>query len=470
MSKRNTHTKKSNKSFCASVSSVAKLFNMKKIIITFLAFLCSFLPSRLIAQENMHPTPPQVGSTTLVNGVIHVGNGQIINGDIVFENGKIVYVGSPATLPVEYTKTIIDLKGKQVYPGIIATSTNMGLVEVGSVRATVDFTELGDMNPSIRSLVAYNTDSKVINTLRSNGVLLAHIVPRGGIISGTSSVVQLDAWNWEDAAYKIDNGIHFNMPALVNRPNQGGGGGGRRRQQADGEDPVKQGLDRIEAVRKFFREAKAYLANINPSPINLKFEAVKGLFNKSQTLFVHCDLVKEMMITMDFAREFDFKTVIVGGSDSWIIADLLRENNIAVILAEPHSLPATDDDDVDQPYKTGAALQKAGVLFTICMDAGDGFWQQRNLPFEAGTMAAYGLTKEEALTAITSNAAKILGIDDKTGTIEKGKDANIVICDGDILDMKSSLVSGVYIQGREINLDNKQKQLFERYKYKYGIK
>jgi len=469
MSKRNISTKKHTNFFSASVFSVAKTYNMKKIIIASFAFLIAFAPLRLMAQENMHPTPPQVGSTTLVNAVIHVGNGQVINGDIVFENGKIVYVGSPATLPAEYTKSIIDLKGKQVYPGLIATSTNLGLVEVGSVRATADFNELGDVNPSIRSLVAYNTDSKIINTLRCNGVLLAHIVPRGGTISGTSSVVQLDAWNWEDAAYKTDNGIHFNMPALVNRPNQGGGGG-RRRQQGDQEDPVKQGLDRIEGIRKFFREAKGYLANINPSPINLKFEAVKGLFNKTQTLFVHCDLVKEMMIAMDFAKEFDFKVVIVGGSDSWIIADLLRENNIAVILAEPHSLPATDDDDVDQPYKTGAALQRAGVLFTICMDAGDGFWQQRNLPFEAGTMAAYGLTKEEALSTLTSNAAKILGIDDKTGTIEKGKDANIVVCDGDILDMKSSLVSAVYIQGREINLDNKQKQLFERYKYKYGIK
>ena len=416
----------------------------------------------------MHPTPPQTGSTTLVNGVIHVGNGQVINGDLVFENGKIVYVGSPETLPPEYQKTIIDLKGKQVYPGIIATSTNLGLVEVSAVRATFDFTELGDINPSIRSIVAYNTDSKVINTLRSNGVLLANIVPRGGIISGSSSVVQLDAWNWEDAAYKVDNGIHFNMPALVNRPSQFGGG--RRRQAQSDEDPVKAALDRIESVRKFFREAKAYLTNLNPSPVNLKFEAVRGLFNQTQTFFVHCDLVKEMMMAVDFAKEFNFKTVIVGGSDSWIIADILRENNIPVILSEPHSLPATDDDDVDQPYKTGAALQRAGVLFTICMDAGDGYWQQRNLPFEAGTMAAYGLTKEEALTAITSNAAKILGVDDKTGTLEKGKDANIVVSEGDLLDMKSSVVTAAYIQGREINLDNKQKQLFERYKYKYGIK
>ncbi len=471
MLQKNKDTQKYNNLLCASVFSVAKNNNMKKIIIKstlLLSAIVGVFTNNVFAQENMHPTPPQTGSTTLANGVIHVGNGQIINGDIVFENGKIVYIGSPETLPAEYTKTVIDLKGKQVYPGLIATSTNLGLIEVSSVRSTFDYTELGDINTSIRALVAYNTDSKVINTLRCNGVVLAHIVPRGGIISGSSSVVQLDAWNWEDAAYKADNGIHFNMPALVNRPNQFGGG--RRRQNAEQEDPVKAGLDRIENIRKFFREAKAYLANTNPSPVNLKFEAVKGLFNKTQTLFVHCDLVKEMMIAIDFAKEFGFKTVIVGGSDSWIIADILRENNMAVILSEPHSLPSTDDDDVDQPYKTGAALQRAGVLFTICMDAGDGYWQQRNLPFEAGTMAAYGLTKEEALSSVTLNAAKILGIDDKAGSLEKGKDANIVVCDGDILDMKSNLVTQVFIQGREINLDNKQKQLFERYKYKYGIK
>ena len=363
---------------------------------------------------------------------------------------------------------MIDCKGKHVYPGIIASNTNLGLIEVGAVRATADYVELGDINPSIRSLVAYNTDSKVINTLRSNGVLLAHIVPAGGTISGTSSVVQLDAWNWEDAAYKIDNGIHFNMPALINRPNQFGGG--RRRQNAEQEDPVKLGLDRIENIRKFFREAQVYAAEANHTAINLKYEAVKGLFTKTQTLYVHCDLVKEMMIAINFAKEFGFRMVIVGGSDSWMIANILKDNNIPVILGEPHSLPATDDDDVDQPYKTGATLQKAGVLFTICFDGGDGFWQQRNLPFEAGTMAAYGLTKEEALSAITLNAAKILGIDDKTGSLENGKDANIVICDGDLLDMKNSLVTQAFIQGREINLDNKQKQLFERYKYKYGIK
>lgn len=418
----------------------------------------------LQAQENMHPSPEQPNPVIIKNATIHVGNGQVISqGYILFDKGKIKMVGAgiqdagPSTV-------IIDAQGQHVYPGIIAASTNLGLVEVSSLRASLDFTELGDVKPNIHSLVAYNTDSKVINTLRSNGVLLAHIVPAGGTIRGTSSVVQLDAWNWEDAAYKTGNGIHFNMPVLINRPNQ------FRRRGVEQVDLVKQGLEKIAEMRQFFREAKSYNKAVNRSAVNLKFEAVRGLFDRTQTFFVHCDLVKEMMMAIDLAREFGFKLVIVGGSDSWIIPDILKNNNVAVILSEPHSLPATDDDDVDQPYKTGALLQKAGVLFTICQDNGSGYWQQRNLPFQAGTMAAYGLSKEEALAAVTLNAAKILGIDAITGSLEAGKDANIVISEGDLLDMKSSKVSRAFIQGRDINLDNKHSQLFKRYKYKYAIK
>ena len=430
---------------------------MKKICLPIALLFSLTVP----AQENMHPSPAQTATIVLTNGVIHIGNGQVIeNGMIVFSNGKITDVRAAA--PVADIK-VIDLKGKHVYPGIIASSTNLGLVEVSAVRSTNDDQELGDINPSIRSLVAYNTDSKVINTLRSNGVVLAHIVPQGGTISGTSSVVQLDAWNWEDAAYKTDNGIHFNMPSLINVPQQ------FRRPGAE-VDRVKQSLEKIESIRNFFREAKAYRNEISHAVVNLKFEAVKGLFNKSKTFFVHCELVKEMMMAIDMAKEFDFKLVLVGAGDSWLITGLLKQNNVAVILSQPHSLPTTDDDDVDQPYKTGAALQQAGILFTICQDGGDGFWRQRNLPFQAGTMAAYGLTREQALSSITLNAAKILGIDTITGSLEKGKDANIVISEGDLLDMKSSKVSQVFIQGRDINLDNKQRQLFEKYKYKYSVK
>jgi len=439
---------------------------MKRSIIRTAAFLLCILPQLVSAQENMHPAPPQSGIIALTNATIHTGNGQVLqNSMIVFGGGKILDIRPTAAIS---DARVIDMKGQHIYPGIIAASTNLGLVEVGSVRATADFYELGDINPSIRSITAYNTDSKVINTLRSNGVLLANIVPSGGSISGTSSVVQLDAWNWEDAAYKMDNGIEYNMPALINRP--GRGGGFRRNNGGEQFDPVKQGLERVENIRSFFREAKAYLAQPTHTAVNLKFEAVKGLFDRSEIFFVHCDLVREMLVAIDLAKEFNFKLTIVGGSDSWLIANILRDNNVSVILSEPHSLPSTDDDDVDQPYKTGAMLQKAGVLFTICQDAGDGFWQQRNLPFQAGTMSAYGLTKEEALTAVTLNAAKILGIDDKTGSLEKGKDANIVVSKGDLLDMKTSIVTQAFIQGREINLDNKQTQLYEKYKYKYALK
>lgn len=413
----------------------------------------------LNAQETMHPSPAQTKKIVISGGTLHIGNGQVIeNGTLSIEKGKIKIETAAVTGDVER----IDATGKHVYPGVIAPNTNLGLVEVSSTRATADFDEIGEMNPSIRSIVAYNTDSKVINTVRSNGVLLAQIVPQGGMISGMSTVVQLDAWNWEDAAYALDNGVHMTFPALINRPLQ------MRRRGADS-DPVKLGLDKIEQARVFFREAKAYLQEKTHAATNLKFEATRGLFDRSKTLYVHCDLVKEMLVAVDFAKEFNFKLVIAGGTDSYMIADILAANNVAVILHEPHALPATDDDAVDQPYKTGAQLQKAGVLFTICQDSGDGYTQIRNLPFLAGTMSAYGLTKEEALAAITLNPAKILGIADRTGSLENGKDANIVISTGDLLDMKSSVVTHAFIQGRAINLDNKHTQLFNRYKYKYGL-
>jgi imidazolonepropionase-like amidohydrolase len=434
---------------------------MKKIL-TY--FITACIVATASAQETVYPAPAQKETITLTNATIHIGNGQVIeNGSVVFTNGKITEVGSS----VSAAGKTIDCKGKHIYPGLILSSTQLGLVEVSSVRATIDASELGDMSASIRSIVAYNTDSKVTNTLRPNGILLANVYPDGGIISGLSSVVQLDAWNWEDAAYKTDNGVHFNMPSLLNRQ-RGGRGGGFGGGQQSTEDPVKRGLDQIEKVKIFFREAKAWQAEATHESANLKYDAVKGLFTKQQKLFIHCNIVKEMLVAVDFVKEFGFDVVIVGGVDSWQIADILKQNNIAVILDQLHSLPVMADDDVDQPFKTPALLQKAGVLFALNDD--DGNSRNRNLPFNAGTAVAYGLTKEEALTAITLSAAKILGIDDKTGSIEKGKDANIVVSDGDILDMKTNAVTHAFIQGRLVSLDNKQKQLFEKYKYKYGIK
>lgn len=440
---------------------------MKKIIVIILILLSG----SIIAQETMAPAPKQTGTTVITNATVHVGNGEVIdNASIVITDGKIAAVGKNITVPAG--ATTVDAKGKQVYPGLILPATDLGLVEMPSVRATTDVREIGDLNPNVRSIVAYNTDSKIINTLRSNGVLLANIVPEGGTISGSSSVVQLDAWNWQDAAYKTDEGIHFNMPTLMARPNFGrfgGGGGGRRGgPQEPNSDPVKEGLDKVEEIKNFFREAQAYAAAPAHDEANLKFEAVKGLFNKTQKLYVHANTVKQMLVALDFVKEFNFDVVIVGGSDSWQIADLLKQHNVSVILNQIHSLPTSEDDDIDQPFKTPAMLQKAGVLFSITDTHEE--TRGRNLAFNAGEAASYGLTKEEALQAITLNAAKILGVSDKTGSIEVGKDANIVISEGDILDMKSSVITDAFIQGRKIDLTDKHKLLNDKYNQKYKLK
>ncbi len=420
-----------------------------------------------MAQETVYPAGPQKGDVFITNATIHVGNGKVIeNGSIRIRDGKIEEVGVNLQAAAGNAQ-VYDAKGKHVYPGLILPASNLGLVEVSSVRATSDVREIGDMNPNIRSIVAYNTDSKVINTLRSNGILLANIVPQGSFLAGSSSVVQLDAWNWEDAAYKTDAGMHFYMPSLIARPRfRGGGGPGGP--SAPASDPVKEGLDKIDELKNYFREAKAYHGETTHSETNLKFESLKPLLEKKQKFYVHANTVKQILVALDFVKEFNLDMVIIGGSESWEVADLLKQHNVSVILSQPHSLPTLADDDVDQPYKTAAMLQKAGVLFSINDD--DGQTRGRNLSFNAGTTAAYGLSKEEALQAITLNAAKILGVADKTGRIEVGKDANIIISEGDIMDMRTSNVTDAFIQGRKIDLTDKHKQLNDRYNRKYQLK
>jgi len=414
---------------------------MRKII---LSILLVGMVQAIVAQSNVLPAPPQKGPIAIKNAV-----------------------GKDVTIPAGADVT--DAAGKQVYPGLVLPVSSLGLIEIGAVKASNDVREIGDMNPNIRSVVAYNSDSKVINTLRSSGILAANIVPQGNFLAGSSSVVQLDAWNWEDAAIQMDGGMHLYMPTLMPRPNFGrfGGGGGPNAGTPQA-DPVKEGLEKMEQLKSFFKEAKAYLDATEKKETNLKFESVKNLFTKKQKMYVHANTAKQMLVALDFVKEFGFDMVIVGGSESYQIAPLLKQNNVSVILAQPHSLPTGEDDDVDQPYKTAAALQKAGVLFAISDD--DAQTRGRNLAFNAGTAAAYGLTKEQALAAITSSAAKIMGASDKIGSIAVGKEANIIISTGDILDMRTNNVTDAFIGGRKINLDDKQKQLNERYEEKYNIK
>ncbi|CAN5430680.1 amidohydrolase [soil metagenome] len=433
---------------------------MKKIFFSFLGVLLAL--THLYGQANILPAGPQTKPVVITGATIHIGNGKVItNGYLVFDKGKITAIGEGAA-PSAAGAEVIDASGKQVYPGFICPITTLGLVEIEEgARGTVDEDETGDINPNVRSIVAYNTDSKVIPTVRSNGVLLAQPTPSGGIISGQSSVVQLDAWNWEDAAYKTDIGLHLTWP-VTRAPR-------RRAAPTPGvtqESPAEKLQKAMDALNSLFSQAKAY-AEAKPAVINLRFEAMKGLFNGSKKLFINADGAKEIIQAVTFAGKLGVQAVIVGGRESYLVTEVLKANNVPVIIKETQTLPDKDDDDVYLPYKLPKILQDAGVMYGL---TGIGFWRQRNLPFEAGQSVGYGLTKEQALSMITINNAKILGIDKTTGTLETGKDANLFISTGDALDMITLNVEAAFIKGRNINLDNLHKQLYKKFSAKYGLK
>ncbi|WP_428740443.1 amidohydrolase family protein [Tenacibaculum sp.] len=412
----------------------------------------------IIAQQT--PAPKQTQNYSIEGATAHLGNGEVIeNSLIMFSDGKIKFVGS-ANMRIARMGTVIDAKGKHVYPGFIAANTSLGLAEIDAVRATRDADEIGTMLPHIRSIIAYNAESKVVETMRPNGVLIAQVAPRGGVISGTSSVVQLDAWNWEDAAVKIDDAIHMNWPKAFTN--------GRWWMGEDpGLKPNKDYQKNIDDFKDFFANAKSYLAS-DKSPKNLPFEALQGVINGSQKMFIHVSGKKEITDAVNTCKEIGIKNiVIVHGGEAEKVADLLKANNVPVILKRAHRLPDSEDTDYDLPYRSAKILSDAGILVGLGMEGDMERMSTRNLPFYAGTYAAYGLGKEKALQLITSNNAKILGIDDKVGTLEVGKDATLFISEGDALDMRTNILTAAFIQGRKISLESHQTKLWKRYSDKY---
>lgn len=447
---------------------------MNRICIFLLCLvLLGLYSTPILAQNADYPPSPAPAKATdsiviIYGGTAHIGNGSVINNSLItLKQGKIEGIADMTNIRLDLQgKKAIDATGKHIYPAIVAANTTMGLVEVAAVRATRDQYEVGDLNPNVRSIIAYNTDSHVLPTIRSNGILLAEVAPLGGTISGQSSVVQLDAWNWEDAAYATDIGLHLYWPRFVAAPNY---------EDEDEEAPTEKSNKYLEGIKELnglFAEAKAYCQDKH-AQTNLKLEAMCGLFDKSKKVFIHAEFIKEIIDGVNFAKQWGLNPVIIGGTDIWLATDILKENKIPVVINRTHNLPKRSFEDVDLPYKLPKILQDAGILYCITMgDGWDSFWDQRNLPFNAGTAVAYGLTKEQALAAITSNPAQILGIHDKTGTLEIGKDANLLISEGDILDMKTSNITNAFIQGRAVDLDNKQKALYRRFmeKYKKTIK
>jgi imidazolonepropionase-like amidohydrolase len=424
-----------------------------------LALALSVLSAASFAQANITPAAKQSQAIAITGATIHIGNGTVIqNGTLVFDKGKIISVSAGGV--AQSGATEIKANGKHLYPGFIAPITNLGLTEFESVKATLDFQEIGNLNPHVRSLVAYNTDSKVPATLRSNGVLMAQITPQGGTIAGSSSVVQLDAWNWEDAAIRPDDAIHMNWPAI---PRSRGGFGRPSMTAEQMRERRDAALSELEA---FFTEAKAY-ADSKPGITNPRLAAMRHLFDGTEKLFITAEDQKDIVAAVNFAKKHHITPVIVGADDAHLVIDFLKENNITVVIKQPHALPNSVDDDVNMPYKNGAMLANAGIPIVISIE---GYWQQRNLPFMAGTVSTWGLDKEKALQAITLNTARVLGIDKTTGSLEAGKDATLFISSGDALDMTTINVETAFIQGRNISLDNLHKQLNKKFSEKYGLK
>ena len=421
-------------------------------------FVCNF--SNAQAPDVPTPAPAQQGKIYLTNATIHTGNGKVLqNATIGFENGKIIFLEENPSIKTDATMgKVIDCRGKHIYPGIISTNTVVGLNEIEAVRATNDNAEVGSFNPSAKAIISYNTDSRVTPTLRSNGVLYAQVAPQGGVVSGTSAVVQLDAWNWEDAAVKNEDGVFINWPSMFKIKGWWA--------EPQGFEMNKDYDKQLNDLKDYFKDAKSYFEAGAHEKTNLGFEAMRGLFDKSKNLHVNVNYVKEIQNVIAFGEELGVNVVLVGAKDSYMIADVLAQKKIPVILSKCHELPTYDDEDIQQPYKTPGMLQKAGVLYCISIGA---FWQERNLMFEAGTASAYGLTKDEALQAITFNPAKILKLDDKIGTLEKGKEASLIVSTGDVLDMKTSTIEQAFISGRQIDLSNKQKALNEKFSKKYGV-
>jgi imidazolonepropionase-like amidohydrolase len=417
------------------------------------------------AQFNSTPASKQSKSILILNAKAHVGNGEVVeNCALGMKDGKIILLADARLIRMDLSvyDTIIYADGQHVYPGFIAPNSTLGLVEVDAVRATRDFAEVGTFKPSVRSVIAYNTDSEVIPTVRSNGVLMIQVTPRGGIISGTSSVVHLDAWNWEDAIVREDDGIHLNWPRMHHRHDDKGKVKIERTKNYD---------QQLKEITSFFREAAAYIRSTNPPLQEIRFEALRGLFNGTQTLYVHADEIKQIQEAISFKKELAIRSmVIVGGYDSWMVpSEVWQQENMSVMLPRVHSLPYFNEDHIQFTYRLPAMLYERGIPFCFQNQGDMEAMGTRNLPFQAGTAVAHGLPYEEAVRALTLAPATILGIANNCGSLEEGKDATLFISAGDALDMMGNQLTHAFIQGRSIDLRSKQTELYDKYRKKYGV-
>lgn len=405
----------------------------------------------------------QEKSILLLNGYLHKGNGEVIeSAHIGIRNGKISELKNSlaSTYKKEEWDTIVDLMGQHVYPGFIAPNNTLGLTEIDAVRSTRDFSEVGTYNPHVRAQIAYNVESKVISTVRTNGVLITQATPRSGDITGSSSIMFLDGWNWEDATLLKDDGIHVNWPSSL----QGGGWWAEPAPKTRNEKYDEQ----KKTLFDFFTLAKAYADAGKNIEKDIRLEAMTECFNGTKRVYLRANDIQELLDVIDFAKHFGLKyPVIIGGYDSHLIGRRLKDSGIPVMLGRTHSLPEHEDDPIDLPYRLPAILKELGIKFCLQNEGGMEAMNARNLPFQAGTAMAYGLTEEDAIRSLTLDAAEIMGFSKEYGSIEVGKSATLFVSEGNALDMRTNKVTLALIRGKVMPLNNFQHDLYLRYSEKY---
>lgn len=405
-------------------------------------------PVRLSNASDQIPGSPQAGPIALVGATLYpIDQPPIQEGVLVFDQGKIIALGKKVKLPEGCE--VIDCQGKHVYPSLIDAYSDIGLVEINSVRASVDSSEVGEFNPNVRSAAAFNPDSELSPVNRANGILLALTAPKGGRISGRSSLMMLDGWTWEDMTLQADVGMHIRWSS---------------------EPEALKTLEEIFDQARRYRLARASAADsdLTDPPLDLRLDSLTKVLDRSMPVVADADSIDQIRTAVAFAARNNIRLIIHGGADAARCADLLVEQQIPVIVSGVYRSPRRRHDAYDEAYVLPKQLEDAGVTFCISSGGMFGASGIRNLPYHAATAAAYGLSEAVALAAITRRSAEILGVADRVGTLKKGLDATVFVSDGNILETPTQ-VEIAFVQGRKVDLDNKHLQLYRKYKAKYGL-
>lgn len=420
---------------------------MKKIF-----FTLYILVSAMVLAQRPNPAPAQKNPIAITNATIHTATGTVLNNaSIVFENGKITQINGS----IPSNAAVINAQNKHVYPGFILVNNTLGLVEISATNATVDYREANDISPEVRSLISFNTDSHVIPVIRSNGVLLTQPVLKHGTLSCTSSIMQLDAWNWEDAVVATDNVLHLSWPEIY-----------RIDDEKRNKEFQTRRTEKIKELTSLFQRAQQYE---NQQVKDYKLNAIKPVF-ENRKLFVEVSGANETLEVIAWANKLNLRNVVLIGESNLVgVLDDIKKSNFPLIIKRVHSLPVNSSDSPRLPYEFAKLVQDKGILYGLDYSGDMEYQNSRNLPFLAGTTIAYGVEKEKALQSITINLAKMLGIDKNYGTLEVGKSATLFISEGDALDQLTNNVTEAFIEGRKINLDNQQKELYKTYQEKYRL-